>query len=423
MFARTRERFNRIIALLAVFTLLLGACGPATTEPTPPATPTPGEPTATPLPTATPPPTVTPMPLPPPRLVYRSPAPGEQQPLDEPIELTFDQPMDRDSVESALTISPTVDLQPTWADDRTVTLSARDGLERGTRYTMTIAATARNVEGESLEEPAVFDVETVGYLAVSEVMPAPNSEELDPDMAVTVVFDRPVVPLTAISGRGELPDPLTFMPPVRGEGEWLNTSIYLFRPEEGFLPATHYKARVAGGLTDTSGGVLANDYTWEFTTFRPAILEIQPSNYYRFFGPSEVISVTFNQPMDHASVQDHFSLETDERPVIGSFRWSGGETPTSPETMVFVPADPLPRETTFTTRVDQGALARAGHMGTPKDRDWQFSTVRDPGIRSTWPSDGALDVPLGESVLRRMVESWQILNNQIMMLVEEAGSL
>ena len=104
----------------------------------------------------------------------------------------------------------------------------------------------------------------MGYLSVSQVLPAPDSDELDPDTAVTVVFDRPVVPLTAINRQDELPDPLTFVPPVRGEGEWLNTSIYLFRPEEGFLPATQYKARVAAGLTDTSGGILDEDYTWEF---------------------------------------------------------------------------------------------------------------------------------------------------------------
>jgi len=232
------------------------------------------------------------MPLPAPRLLSRSPAPGEEQPLDAPITLTFDQPMDRASVEAAFAISPTVEGTFTWADDRTVAFSASGGLERDVRYAVTVAETAKNVEGKPMEEAAPFDFSTVGYLAVSQVMPGPNAEELDPNTTVTVIFNRPVVPLTAISRQSELPDPLTFTPPVRGQGEWLNTSIYLFRPEEGFLPATHYKARVAAGLTDTTGGILAEDYTWEFTTIRPAVMQLSPEDTFQYVGPTDVISVT-----------------------------------------------------------------------------------------------------------------------------------
>ena len=166
------------------------------------------------------------MPLPAPQLLFRSPAPGEEQPLDAPIELTFDQPMDRDSVEAAFTISPTVEGEFTWLDDRTLAFDPQAELERGARYRVTVDATAENVEGKPLEEPASFEFGTVGFLEVSQVMPSPDSDELDPDTVVTVVFNRPVVPLTAISRQGELPQPLTFVPPVRGRGEWLNTSIY-----------------------------------------------------------------------------------------------------------------------------------------------------------------------------------------------------
>jgi uncharacterized protein YfaS (alpha-2-macroglobulin family) len=391
MSKRTEKWLNKCLSIVALFALLLGACGPAT----PQATPTAGEPTATPPPTETPPPTATPLPLPPPRLAYRSPAPGEEQPLDAPVELTFDQPMDQASVEAALTISPTVEGEFAWSDDRTLSFSAEGGLERGLRYRVTVAETARNVEGTPLEEPVSFDFDTVGYLAVSQVMPAPGSDELDPDTIVTVVFDRPVVPLTAINRQDELPDPLTFVPPVQGEGEWLNTSIYLFRPAEAFLPATQYKARVAAGLSDTSGGILDEDYTWEFTTVRPAILEFQPADRFRYVGPSDVISVTFNQPMDHTSVQTGFSLRANEQPVAGTFRWSGAETPSARETMVFLPDDPLPRDAACTAMVDAGVRAAAGDVGTSRARTWRFSTVKEPGIVDTSPRDGAEGVAPG----------------------------
>ncbi len=386
------QTVNRWLSLFLLLALLLSACGPATPEATPEttsaATPTAAEPTSTQPPTETPPPAVTPMPLPAPQLAYRSPAPGEEQPLDAPIELTFDEPMDRASVEAAFTLSPTAEGSFAWAGDRTVSFAAEDGLERATRYRVTVADTAQNVEGTPLEEAVTFDFSTVGYLAVSEVMPLPDSDELDPDTTVTVVFNRPVVPLAAIGRQAELPDPLTFVPPVRGQGEWLNTSIYLFRPEEGFLPATRYKARVAAGLLDTTGGMLEEDYTWEFTTIRPAVLEAYPWEKFQYVGPSDVISVTFNQPMDHTSVQTSFSLVAAGQPVEGTFRWSGGKTPIAPETMVFVPDEPLPRDTDFTARVTRGARAQVGDMGTAKDMLWKFSTVKNPAIVSTSPRDG-----------------------------------
>ena len=414
MSKRMIRRVHRWLFILALLALLLSACGPATSQ----ATPTAGEPTATRPPTNTPPPTATLLPMPPPRLLDRSPAPGEEQPLDAPVELTFDQPMDRASVEAAFTISPVCDGSSTpvvegtftWADDRTgafapsppPAVGTEEGWRRGVRYRVTVADTARNVEGTPLEEPVTFDFSTVGYhhLAVSEVMPAPNSDEMDPDMTVTVVFNRPVVPLTALNRKAELPDPLTFIPPVRGEGEWLNTSIYLWRsrPEEGFLPATHYKARVAAGLTDTAGSILDKDYTWEFATIRPAVLEVRPRNKFSYVGPTDVISVTFNQPMDHASVRAHFSLSADGQPVAGAFRWSGGETPIAPETMVFMPKEPLPRDADCVATVTASAQARLGNMGTMKDTRWKFSTVKHPGIVATRPRDGEKDVDPGETL-------------------------
>ena len=390
------------IPLLAL--VILGGCGPLTPSPTPVATPTSGPPTATPPPTVTPLPTLTPLPLPPPTLLSRSPAPGEQQPLDAPIVLTFDQPMERASVEAAFEISPAVEGDFSWTDDRTVSFApvqaagAEPPLERGQSYQVRVAAAARNIEGTALAEGITFEFGTVGYLTVSQVLPAPDSDELDPNMVVTVVFDRPVVPLTAINRQTELPKPLTFVPPVRGQGEWLNTSIYVFRPETSFLPATRYKARVAAGLTDTTGGVLDQDYTWEFITIRPAVLDFQPADRFQYVGPSDVISVTFNQPMNHESVQDAFSLKTGDVPVTGSFRWSGGETDASPETMVFVPAQPLPRSNNYRAQVAPGARAKRGDAGIEKATDWRFTTIDEPGIISISPENGAQGIATDRAV-------------------------
>jgi alpha-2-macroglobulin len=393
MMHRTK-RINRWLSIGLLLALLAGACAPQTPAPTAP----PPTQTAVAEPTAPPPPTATPLPLPAPRLLSRSPAPGEAQPPDSPLELTFDQPMDRPSVEAGLSISPAVRGSFSWTGERTLRFTPAEPLERGAGYEVTVAATARNVEGLPLAEEVRFALTTLGSLAVTQVMPAPDSEDLDPDMVVTVVFDRPVVPLAAISQQAALPQPLTFVPPVRGQGEWLNTAIYLFRPDGGFLPATQYKARVAAGLRDTLGGALAEDYTWEFSTLRPAVLQVSPSNGFRYVGPTDVISVTFNQPMDHASVEKSFSLEVEGSPLAGSFRWSGGDKPTAPETMAFIPAEALPRNAQGTAQVASGARAAVGNAGLARAETWRFSTVQEPAVLSVSPPDGATGVSPGGSV-------------------------
>ena len=75
-------------------------------------------------------------------------------PLDAPLEITFDQPMDKESVEEAFSISPAVEGTLEWADERTLTFAPESGagLERSTRYTVMVAEGALNVEGTALEE-------------------------------------------------------------------------------------------------------------------------------------------------------------------------------------------------------------------------------------------------------------------------------
>ena len=364
---RTTKRTSRILALLVLLVTTLGACTPGTPKPTP-------------------------MPLPAPRLLFRTPAPGEEQPLTAPICITFDQPMDRASVESAFSISPPVAGKFAWSDDRTLAFNADTSLARGARYRVSVAATARNTEGKLLEEPVAFDLKTIGFLTVSQVQPSAGSVEVSPDSTVTVVFNRPVVPLTAISRQSELPQPLTFTPAVPGSGEWVNTSIYVFRPEEGFQGSTEYTARVAAGLNDTTGGIMTEDFTWTFTTIRPAIWSVKPERDFQYVAPSAAISVTFNQPMDHASVQEHLSLDCGGQAVAGTFRWQGGVKPAAPETAVLVPSAPLSRGSTCQATVAAGALAMPGTMGLARDDRWSFQVVREPAIGRSIPEDGARNV-------------------------------
>jgi uncharacterized protein YfaS (alpha-2-macroglobulin family) len=384
------QRWMLIVMLLALLSTacqwIMGTETPAEFTPAPTDT---REPQASPTPS---------IPYPPPRLLFRMPETGEAQALDAPIELVFDQPMDAESVAQAFDIAPAVDGAPAvvgalkWADSRTLVFTPAEPLARDANYRVTVGQSARNTEGTALVDPVTFQFQTVGHLVVSEVQPPPDSEDVAPATSVTVVFNRPVVPLTAIGDQESLPNPLTFTPPVQGTGEWLNTSIYRFHPEGGFLPAMRYTARVVAGLSDTLGTPLAEDYTWTFTTQRPLALTWTPGTDDEYVAPTAVISVTFNQPMDHASVEAAFTLRVNNQPVAGTFRWAGGETAIAEETMIFVPAAPLPRNAEPYVVLAGSARAFNSDVTLPQQYAWRFYTVRDPGVISTSPVNGETNV-------------------------------
>jgi uncharacterized protein YfaS (alpha-2-macroglobulin family) len=365
-----------------------------------------GEPTS--APTATP----EGEPLPP-QVVYVAPARGEEQQLDVPVQFVFDQAMDADSVEDAFSIEPKVSGEFEWVTDRVVQFEPRKGFDRAERYTVTIEDEARSARGERLRDEFQYRFTTVGFLEVASVYPGDGTEEVAIDGSVTVLFNRPVVSLVAIEDQDTLPQPLTFDPPVAGTGGWVNTSIYVFTPDEGFAPSTTYEACIAAGLEDTTGGVLEEDFSWEFTTIMPAAVATYPGSGTVYVSTEPTVYVAFNQKMDRASVEAAFELtntSTDEV-VAGTFEWhdaglilpdretyepyswswdSGvGPERVGVETVGFTPDAPLDFDTRYVVSIDADAQGATGGAGAFKKYSVAFDTIAYPSVVRTSPADGA----------------------------------
>ncbi len=390
------RKHARVLGIVMLLVLLSGACNlprpPQVTTPTP--TP---PPSATPRPTIVGTSTATPLPLPAPRLLEREPPPDAQQPLDEPIRLTFDQPMDQQSVIQAFQIEPQINGSFTWRDARTVLFKPSRPFDRGTTYRVTLKEDARNVEGKPLPEPVSFKFQTLGYVEVTSAQPADHAQDLALDNPVTVVFNHPIVPLTSLEQQASLPQPLLIEPPVRGQGEWLNTAVYRFVPQPGFAPATTYTVHVLAGLTDTGGNILPEDYTWSFSTLQPQAVAQAPRGYYVSLTP--VISVTFNQPMDHPSTEAAFSLLRDGTTISGTCGWISPQTLTGTETLLFTPTLPLTPSTIYHVVVRKSALSRNRDVSLHNTHIWRFRTSPPPGVQSITPHDGAEHVSIDTSVI------------------------
>ncbi len=212
----------------------------------------------------------------PPQVFDTSPFAGEELLLDGAVTFFFNQAMDQASVEAAFSVEPAVAGDLAWEDDATLKFTPSADYERATEYTFTIAETAESAAGTAFEDAYKLKLSTIGYLEISSVIPDDGTTAVDSDSVFTVVFNRPVVPLVTSVDMADLPMPLTFDPPIEGEGEWLNTSIYLFTPSQELRGGTTYTVTVPAGLEDVTGGILAEDYSWTFSTLKPDVLEISP---------------------------------------------------------------------------------------------------------------------------------------------------
>lgn len=322
----------------------------------------------------------------PPQVVFSDPLPGAQIELTTPILLRFDQTMDQDSVEAAWDIEPSVAGSFEWPTGDTLVFTPQGELERGQTYRVQLGDTAVSQNGLALEEPVSFDLQTVGFLQVSETLPAEGSRRVQADGAITVVFNKPVVPLTSTGQQANLPQPLTIEPPAEGQGEWVSTSIYRFVPEPAFAGATTYRVTIDAGLTDVTGSTLEAPVSWQFTTEDPSVVSIMPADRASLVLPTQPISITFNMPMDTAVTEAAVSLSADGAPAPAlSTAWEEGD-----RLLILTPDEPLALESTYQLVVGAGATAATGTATLDEETTSSFATVPFPAVLETMPSNGGM---------------------------------
>ncbi|HEY1015326.1 MAG TPA: Ig-like domain-containing protein, partial [Herpetosiphonaceae bacterium] len=196
-----------------------------------------------------------------PVIVQRVPERGAELPADGAVELVFDRPMDQPSVNGAFAVSLAGKTEAVagnleWVDTRTVRFKPSAALGRANTYDVILKQGARAADGASLNSAYQFRFATAGFLEVGQTIPANDAAEVEAGGVITVMFNRPVVPLLTSGDQSALPQPLSFEPAIEGSGEWLNTSVYVFKPAAPLAGGTTYAARVDPKLADFDGNPL-----------------------------------------------------------------------------------------------------------------------------------------------------------------------
>jgi len=383
-----------VYVVLIAFLLVSHAC-------TLPQLPQPFQPTETAQPTAAPsvipstaptkspvPPTALPsvqataLPLPP-ALVETSPISLSEVGPKTSFTFSFNQPMERASVQAALQAQPPVAGSFQWVDDTTVKFTPDQSLPLNADLLLSFNTKARAASGLPLSAPVDVAFHTAAGFALVDQLPRPAAVDADPTSAVVATFTRPIVPLGA--DPKSLPAGFSLEPAAKGRAEWLNTSTYIFYPDPPLVGGSEYRVLPNLSLTSADGApwaVAANPLDWTFKTARPSLLTVVPRDPKVDIYLDAKWVLTFNQAMDAASVQQNLTINSPAGAAVpGKLSWNEAGTQ-----VTFTPDALLQRSAQYTLVLSGKAQARGGAT-LNNDFSQTYRAVPNFGVASSTPAD------------------------------------
>lgn len=148
------------------------------------------------------------------------------------------------------------------------------------RVVLSYATTSVEDEFQVVEDPRVVSILPVG------------GAEVDEETKVSVIFNRPMVPLTTRAELDQASVPVRLEPETPGVWKWKSTRLLQFVPETDLTRATKYTVTVQEGFRSLDG-VPVEGFSHEFTT--RTLKMTGATETLRF---DEPIELRFNQPIN-----------------------------------------------------------------------------------------------------------------------------
>ncbi len=150
-------------------------------------------------------------------------------------------------------------------------------------------------------------------------------------------------------------------------------------------------AFAALSLAAILGGCKKDDFV-QVAGVCPIVLSTDPANLATSVALNKVITVTFNEKMNPATITNASITISGASAVSGTITYSG-------TTATFIPSSPLAVNTTYTGRVTTAVKDETGNA-LQADYIWTFSTgaTLSPVVISTDPANTATGVPLNKTI-------------------------
>lgn len=130
---------------------------------------------------------------------------------------------------------------------------------------------------------------------VQTILPSADAEA-ELGTPITIIFNRPMVPLTTLSELEKSDVPVSISPATPGKWKWITTRTLQFIPTRSLAGSAHYTVTVGSGLTSTDG-LAVPGMTHTFTT-KALRLDRTTADVAGTIVYSDPIQLFFNQPVD-----------------------------------------------------------------------------------------------------------------------------
>jgi outer membrane protein assembly factor BamB len=326
------------------------------------------------------------------------------------IQVIFNEPMNKSSVESGFSISPEVSGIVVWSGvDTILTFSPVTTFNGSTLYTVNITTEAKDKVGNTLDgnmngtaEGSPLDDYSWSFTTalipdeeppiVLNTLPTDGATEVNKSTSIKVYFNEPM-------NQGMTETGFSLIPYIDGIFTWdTSGQVMTFTPANDLKYDTEYSIKLIGntvrdlasntldGNNNTiSDGSPSDDYSWSFITepepvveiIYPTIISVLPHDGAMNIAIDSNIEVFFSKNMNMASTQFAFSISP---AVTGTFDWDLTK-------MIYNPTTDLAYETTYTmilttdaTDIDNNPLDGNNNSvseGSPyDDYVWTFTTTQ-----------------------------------------------
>jgi O-glycosyl hydrolase len=280
------------------------------------------------------------------------------------------------------------------------TFTPNASLSYGTTYTATITTGAQSAQGAALSANDSWSFTTVAAPAptVTAATPANASTGVAIGTSVTVTFNEAMNASTITGSTFTLTGPGGAT--ITGiMGYDATTFIASLVPSVPLANNTTYTATITTGVQSAQGAALAANYTWSFTTIAvaqaaPTVTAVTPAASATGVAVNTSVTATFSEAMNAATITSSTFMLTAQGggAVAGSVAYSSGTS-----TATFDPASNLAYGTTYTATITTAATSSTG-TALAANYTWTFTTVEQPTVAATTPSNAATNVPVGQAL-------------------------
>jgi uncharacterized protein YfaS (alpha-2-macroglobulin family) len=204
---------------------------------------------------------------------------------------------------------------------------------------------------------------------------------------VSVTFNQPMVPLGTLADLAKKDVPVRIEPDLPGTWRWLGTKTLTFEYDSTLIDrlpkATEYHVTVSAGTKSSTGGVLAQDVQWTFTTPPPKVITTSPNGDSVSLEP--VFFVAFDQRIDSAAVLKTIQVTAGNQPVDVKLASDADidqdetanqlrKNATEGRWLAFKAKSPLPTAMGVSVVIGPGTPSAEGPLVTQEQQSFSFST-------------------------------------------------